>query len=46
MYFFLYGEYAIVSAYNYVESINKTFKTNFYRDRFINTALSSDFDMY
>ncbi|KAM3133757.1 hypothetical protein pb186bvf_014166 [Paramecium bursaria] len=46
MYFFLYGEEAIVSAYNYVEFINKVFKTNFYRDRFINTALSSDFDMY
>ena len=46
MYLFLYGEKAIVDAYNYVEYINKTFKTNYDRDRFLNFALSSDFDMY
>ena len=46
MYFFLYGEKAIVAAYNYVEFINNNFQTNFSKDRFLNYALSSDFDMY
>ncbi|KAM3143178.1 hypothetical protein pb186bvf_004764 [Paramecium bursaria] len=46
MYFFLYGEDAIVTAYNYVHYLNKIFKTNFICDRFINKALSSDFDMF
>lgn len=46
MYFFLYGEEAIVITYNYVESANEIFKTNFCRDSLIYAALSSDFDMY
>ena len=46
MYLFLYGEDAIVTAYNYVHYLNKIFKTNFICDRFINKALSSDFDMF
>ena len=46
MYLFLYGEKAIVSAFSYVEYINKNFQTNFDRDRFLNTIFSSDFDIY
>ena len=46
MYLFLYGEKAIVAAYNYVEYINKTFQINYDKDGLLNFALSSDLDMY
>ncbi|KAM3145892.1 E3 ubiquitin-protein ligase ubr3 [Paramecium bursaria] len=46
LYFFLYGEQAIVIACSYLEVINKFFNTSFQRDKFLHNILGGDFDMY